>query len=146
MLSTCVSAGVTVFSGGSYPPAAIRLLSGKEIRIHKQSQVYDFPETANIIHLQIKYFPSYFIPNWDYLLDHKVSNKTLLTQMKRPDGSFYAVYPATVKVKGLLNPTSLCSGTLQLGLLDPLTSKEYLGEVSYETWHHLHWEVTWWNS
>lgn len=91
-------------------------------------------ETANIIHLEMKYFPSYCIPNLDHLLYHKVSNKILLTQVQRPDDCFYVFYhPATVKVKGLLNLTSLFSGTLQLGLLDPLTFKKYLGEVSYET-------------
>lgn len=117
----------------------IRLFSGNEIRIHKQSQISDFQESANV-----KYFPSYCIPGWDYLLDHKVSNKTLLTQVQRPDRCFYAVYyPAAVKVKGLLNLTSLCSSTLQLSLLDPLTSTGYLEEVSYETWQHLHWEVNW---
>lgn len=55
--------------------------------------------------------------------------------MQRPDGCFYAVYhPAAVKAKGLLNLTSLFAGTLQVGLLDPLTSNGYLEKVSYETW------------
>lgn len=57
----------------------IRLFSGNEIKIHEQSQIYDFQESAKVIHLPIKYFPSYCIPNWDYLLDHKVSNKTVNT-------------------------------------------------------------------
>lgn len=62
-----------------------------------------------------------------------MSNKTLLTQLQRPDGHFYAVYhPVCIKVKGLLNLTSLCSGMLQLGLLDPPTSGGDLEEVIHE--------------
>lgn len=46
---------------------------------------------------------------------------------------FYAVYhPEFKKVKGPLNLTSLCIGTLQLGLLDPLPSVGDLEEVNYE--------------
>lgn len=46
---------------------------------------------------------------------------------------FYAVYHPATEVDRLLNLTSLCSDTLQLGLLDPVTSEKYLEEVSYET-------------
>lgn len=54
-------------------------------------------------------------------------------QVQRPDGHFYAVYhPVCIKVKGLLNLTSLCSGMLQLGLLDPPTSGGDLEEVIHE--------------
>jgi len=62
-----------------------------------------------------------------------VSNKTQLAQIQGPVGRFYAVYnPVCVKAKGVLNLTDLCSGTLQLGLLDPPTSGGDVEEVSYE--------------
>lgn len=54
-------------------------------------------------------------------------------KVQRPAGHFYAAYhPVCIKAKGLLNLTILCSGTPELGLLDPPTHGVSLEEVSYE--------------